>query len=804
MKRKLPALILGAAALTVGFGSLAVAGVVAHKDAIVQTKAAEQNVTLSNIGEGLGGTANTTAATTTVSGYVLNYYQCKKQTLGSEHSMLLTKKANPYISNHTEIPGSIVSVTIKTGNGSSAKTSYRCTFGTNEFTEAPTTGGETAIPGTGKTHTFTNSGSNAVSGATYFALSLGNDNNGQIANITIVYDDGSTASYIGLSDDSAEVGIAATANITLSRENGLVANQWSATPANLSIASASINGDVLTVTGVALGATTVTVAALDSKGSETATATVTVTVNAYSITLSQKSATLGLQESKAITVTNNYAAANTATVSASSNDTSIATVAKESDGTFTITGVSAGSAKVTFTGVDNAGQEASAYVNVTVKVKELSFKLSETPSSLTLESGAHDIKITNPNNYGDSISYEASSSNVSVATVSVNEAVNEATVTITPVAKGTTTITVTGTGSNGSSATQSFDLEVVGQGELVTTPIGSLRNKTGDGLADGFNKTDTYKIQGVYIGKRFNSTYKNKDQYDLFIQQGDSAIMLYRLYESAFEGLQEGDLITATGTLDIYNGTLQMKDAVITIVESGKTVSPLQLTADNIGTLGNDSRLVRCDNAKFVSSSVSEKGDVSYVFKLSDGVTEVTVFDKKNAVLGDVTLTADQTYNIEGIKGVFTKDGNTSHQIYVLSADLLADKTDADAADTWAVNFLDATYPCTTAASGAWSSQQTAFASLSEKAQNILIKATYSVVTYDDATNVQKAVWRYDLAVLRQGLNDFMNRKPVSGKDASLFAFDSKETQNTVLISTLGAAALVAAAGFIFLKKKKA
>ena len=42
------------------------------------------------------------------------------------------------------------------------------------------------------------------------------------------------------------------------------------------------------------------------------------------------------------------------------------------------------------------------------------------------------------------------------------------------------------------------------------------------------------------------------------------------------------------------------------------------------------------------------------------------------------------------------------------------------------------------------------------------------------------------------------------GSGAGMLIFDSKETQNTVLISTLGAAALVAAAGFIFLKKKKA
>ncbi len=797
MKRKLSALILGAAALAVGFGSLAVAGVVAHKDAIVQTKAAETTQTI-KFGTATGSTKidkqevtfNDDLGTSWDAVTVIADPSFTQQPSYSQIGASSKPATSFTLTGTLATAGVIKSVSVKFGGFKGTAGDIKVNVGSTD---------SYAIGSLNATNDVTVEKTLDVTVAANdkIVVSVTNISKGvKIYSLTYTYNDASSDPYIGLSSETADIGVTGTADITLSKENGLVVSQWAATSDKPSIASAAINGDVLTVTGVAAGSAKVTVAALNSSGNEIATATVTVTVNAYSIILSQKNATLGLQESKAITVTNNYAAANSAVVSASSNDTAIATVAKESDGTFTITGVSAGEAKVTFTGVDNAGQEASAYVKVTVK--ELSFKLSETPASLTLESGAHDIKITNPNNYGDSISYEASSSNVSVATVSVNEE----TVTITPVAKGTTTITVTGTGSNGSVASQSFDLEIIGEGEVGITSISSFRNETGDGLADGYNTTDTYKIQGVYIGKRFNSTYNSNDRYDLFIQQGDAAIMLYRIVESDFAGLEEGDLVTATGTVTFFRGTLEMVVSTLTIGEGGNTVTPLQITADNVATLGNDSRLVRCDNATFKSSSGSS--DVSYVFTLSDGVTEVTVFDKGNTILADTTLTVGKAYNIEGIKGVYTYKGTTTHQIYVLSVEAVVTKDAADAAAAWATSFLDATYPCTTAASGAWSAQQTAFEALSSDAQNILIKATYTLVTYDDATDVQKAVWRYDLAVLRQGLNDFMNRKPVSGKDASLFAFDSKETQNTVLISTLGAAAVVAAAGFIFLKKKKA
>lgn len=147
-------------------------------------------VSLNNIGNGLGDSANTVMATTNVNDdytsapYTLNYYQCKLQTSGDIKGIFLTKSVNAFVSNHTEMPRGITSVELFVSPSAAAATTYDVAFGDSEFTSATSGIGAVNIAA-GNSHEFVNS-SNV--GAKYFCISLGNANNGQIYKIVINYE----------------------------------------------------------------------------------------------------------------------------------------------------------------------------------------------------------------------------------------------------------------------------------------------------------------------------------------------------------------------------------------------------------------------------------------------------------------------------------------------------------------------------------------------------------------------------------------------------------------------------------------
>ena len=168
--------------------------------------AANQTLTLSDIGAALTSTANTTAATTNITAtgdntgtYTLNYYQCKKQT-NTNHAMFLTKSVDAYISNKTAMPGDIVSVTVHVLTGAAKATTYYCTFSTTECKSAYVPTGSTAVNISGGS---SNKYTCSVSGARYFCISLGNANNGQVWKLDVEYSSGSTKTLLFPSHKSA-------------------------------------------------------------------------------------------------------------------------------------------------------------------------------------------------------------------------------------------------------------------------------------------------------------------------------------------------------------------------------------------------------------------------------------------------------------------------------------------------------------------------------------------------------------------------------------------------------------------------
>lgn len=123
-------------------------------------------------------------ASGTSDSYTLNYLQGKKH----DKSILLAKRTGAFISNKTPIPGKIKSIKVYINTGASSKATYFCAFTSSECLKAYNQGCTAVNIAGGQNHTFTNT----TDGATYFCISLGNANNGQVLSVEITYNEGST------------------------------------------------------------------------------------------------------------------------------------------------------------------------------------------------------------------------------------------------------------------------------------------------------------------------------------------------------------------------------------------------------------------------------------------------------------------------------------------------------------------------------------------------------------------------------------------------------------------------------------
>ena len=233
---------------------------------------------------------------------------------------------------------------------------------------------------------------------------------------------------------------------------------FSASSSNTSAATVSVSSGTLTVTPKTGGTTTITATASDSR--LTVSLTFTVKVNRRPTTtgsLSNRTVNVGASAFD-VTVSGNFSDpdGDNLTFSASSSDTSVATVS-ESDGTLTVTPETEGATTITVTATDPGGLSVSLTFTVTVAGTDtenqpptVSWAIPDQPlerdgSSRTVILSS---KFSDPDD--DILSYSASSSDTTVATVSVSGSI----MTITPGVNGTSTVTVIATDPGGLTASQ--------------------------------------------------------------------------------------------------------------------------------------------------------------------------------------------------------------------------------------------------------------------------------------------------------------------------------------------------------------
>ena len=249
---------------------------------------------------------------------------------------------------------------------------------------------------------------------------------------------------------------------------------FTATSSNTSVATVLVSGSIVTITAVATGSATITVTARDPGGlTATQRAGVTVaqgnrppkpvgTIPAQTVTTG---ATVAINAAQYFTDPDGDALAYTAT----SSNTSVATVSV-SGSIVTIRGVAAGSATLTITATDPGGLSANQGASVTVEQGNRPPRAVGTIPPQKLSPGGR--RTINASQYftdpdGDPLSYTATSSRTSVATVSVSGS----TVTIRGVAAGTATITITAEDPGGLTATQQTTVTVAAAPDLEFTNV---------------------------------------------------------------------------------------------------------------------------------------------------------------------------------------------------------------------------------------------------------------------------------------------------------------------------------------------
>ncbi|MDE2983336.1 MAG: Ig-like domain-containing protein, partial [Gemmatimonadota bacterium] len=259
---------------------------------------------------------------------------------------------------------------------------------------------------------------------------------------------------------------------------------YTAVSSDTTRATAAVSGSMVTVTGMAVGSTTVTVTARDPGGLDVA--------QSFSVTVpNQAPVAVGTINDRAVEAGRSFEVdmedhfsdpdGDALDHAATSSDPTRAT-AEVSGSVVTVTGVAGGSATILVTALDSAGLSAEHRFGVTVP--------NQAPQSLAAiedQAVAKDASTTlylspyfsDPD--GDDLTYSAGSSDQSIATVSVSGA----TLTLTGIRPGTVTVTATVSDPAELSVTGSFELQVV-EGNLPPRAVGKIGDpslETGDTLS---------------------------------------------------------------------------------------------------------------------------------------------------------------------------------------------------------------------------------------------------------------------------------------------------------------------------------
>lgn len=193
--------------------------------------------------------------------------------------------------------------------------------------------------------------------------------------------------------------------------------------------------------------------------------------------------------------------------------------------------------------------------------------------------------------------------------------------------------------------------------ELVSSDGKTFRN----GLATG----NAVSTKGTITSIEGSSVY---------IQSEGAAVMLYQLDSDVLNGLKVGDGVKASGTIQLYNGLVELIDSTVTKDDSViETVEPVTLTADKISGYSDSGVLMEVKGAVCQANRTIGSNSRSFGvnFLLPDGKTSFTAYVKQTSVpylletLGFSSFVKNKAYDFTGNKLLFTKSDTITPQLII-------------------------------------------------------------------------------------------------------------------------------------------
>ncbi|MXW53726.1 MAG: hypothetical protein F4Z66_07040 [Gammaproteobacteria bacterium] len=259
---------------------------------------------------------------------------------------------------------------------------------------------------------------------------------------------------------------------------------------NTAAATASLNGMDITLTGVKVGMTTITVTAADPEGLSATTTFEAEVENAAPMVVGEiEDQTLNVVDPAMVSIDGLFMDpdGDTLTYSVESSNTDAATVAI-SGMDVTITGVKVGMTMITVTATDPDGLYAMETFDAVVENSAPMVMNEIEDQTLTVvEPAMVSIADTFYDPDGDDLTYSVESSNTDAATVMVDGM----DVTITGVKVGMTTITVTATDPDGLYAMTTFEAEVENAAPMMVGTLDDQEVTRGEPM--------TVSIAGVFM-----------------------------------------------------------------------------------------------------------------------------------------------------------------------------------------------------------------------------------------------------------------------------------------------------------------
>ncbi len=460
---------------------------------------------------------------------------------------------------------------------------------------------------------------------------------------------------------------AGTVNVTsyFSDPNGDTLT-YTATSSHNGLAVASASGSTVSITPVATGGVSVTVVATDPSGL-TAAQAFTVRVDPQP---NRAPTPVGTISTQTLTVGGSTGSVNiggsfsdpdgdTLTYAVASSDTTVAAV-NLSGVTVIITPIAIGTATATATATDPDG--ASGTQSFTVRVNQTNVSLIPSGSiggiTLTAGGGAAELNVANhfTSLTGDTLTYATSSSDTTVATVSLSGTQ----LSITPIAAGTAKVQIIAADSTGTSATQTVSVVVNPQPNRAPVTVSSIGSVTvterGDAkeinLANYFSDPDgdalTYTATSSITGK---ATVSVTDSTATIapVAEGTATVTVKAADPDGLSATQtiavtidpapnEAPTFSSSATFSVAENTTTVGTVIATDIDSSDSITAYAITD------GEDKELFRIAAA----TGVLHFNDAPNFEKptSTSGNNEYIVMVQATSGKGDRALTAEQTLTV--------------------------------------------------------------------------------------------------------------------------------------------------------------